>query len=132
MLCQEKLTFSSKPPPGKSGESAFGWYMCLLCSVTNKVGKASDGVLRHYCGRDHVNKWRAEHPGEQRSTKELTDLCGRTWGSLRVTQTTQDKEAKVKVQAKAQREQIVAAARAAVETPPPPVPPKGGASCTPT
>ena len=44
---------------------------------------------------------------EQRSTKELTDLCGSTWGSLRVAQTTQDKEAKVKVQAKAQREQIV-------------------------
>ena len=98
--------------PGKQSET--GFYNCGLCMVTNMIGKSHDGTLRHCCGRDHVHKWLAAHPGETRSSVELREACGSVWGSKRVELTTVAKVAKQAKAMKGERARLVEAMRATV------------------
>jgi len=93
---QANITFtlaSGDNQPSKQGD-ATGYVHCGLCCVHLTFGKASCGVLKHCCGKDHVAKWLplAAIPGL--TIEGAREKCGTVWGSGRNELTTQAKAAK--------------------------------------
>lgn len=129
-LCEQaNLTFtlvSGNPNgnPNKLGDST-GYVYCGVCSVHVTFGKASCGVLKHCCGKDHIAKWLplAAIPGLTAET--AGGKCGSVWGSKRNELTTQTKVAKGRQEEKAKTARVtqqvtaaMAAGAAPLGTPP--------------